>query len=118
MTDTTMYDTINNLPDLSFIGGTDKTLTFTAYSDNGIDLLNISSGSVTWFLCAYGQFSPNVLEIAGVITDANHFTVTIPATSTLSLSGKFIQQVSITDFSGKTFRPGQGIVIISPAIPT
>jgi hypothetical protein len=118
MTDTTIYDTINNLEDLIFIGGTDKVLTFTAYQTDGINLLDVISGSVTWFLCSYGEFSHNVLEIAGVITGDHTFTVTIPAASTLALSGKFIQQVSIIDFSGNTFRPGQGTVIISPAIPT
>jgi len=115
---TTSYDSLYTLAETSFVAGTDKVFTFTCYAENGIDLLNITGGSATWFLCPYGEFFANTLEIAGVLTDANHFTVTIPAASTLALSGKFIQQISITDYVGDTFRPGQGILIISPAIPT
>ena len=117
MTDTTAYDTIWTIPDLTFIGGTDKLISYTTYKENGIDLLNITGGEATWFLCPYGDFQNPVLQITGVITTANKFTVTIPYASTKSLFGKFIQQVTVTDFFGNTFRPGQGIVIITPAIP-
>jgi hypothetical protein len=121
MTSTTIYDLVNNLPTLTFVGGTDKSLIFTCYEENGLDLLNITSGTVKWLLCPYGQFSVVTLELStdtsGVtITDANHFTVTLDGADTYALSGKYIQQVDITDFDGKQFRPGQGFVLISPAI--
>lgn len=114
----TIYDTVYNLADLSFVGGTDKELTFTVYQEDGVNLCDITAGSAIWNLCRFGDFSQSVLEIAGTITDANHFTVAIPASSTLSLSGKFVQQAIVTDFEGHTFRAGQGIVLIFPAIPT
>jgi len=118
---TTAYDTINTLPDLIFIAGTDKLLTFTCYQEN-TNLLDITSGTVVWLLCPYGQFSITTLQkqTGGdgvVINTANTFQVTLNAADTLALSGKYIQQVSITDFSGNTFRPAQGVVLIQPAIP-
>jgi len=122
---TTVYDTINTLPDTSFIGGTDKTFTFTCYAENGTTNLNITSATIAWLLCPYGQFSSKTLEKGvgtgiTILSDSpysHQFTVTLDAADTLALSGKYIQQVSIIDASGKTFRPGQGVVLISPAIP-
>ena len=113
------YDTLNTLPELSFIAGTDKVLTFKCYSDLGINLLDLSGGSVvTWRLCPYGQFTIETLNIAGIITGTGTFTVTISAAQSLTLRGKYIQQVIITDAVGNTFRPAQGTVIILPAIET
>ena len=113
---TTVYETINVLPDMSFIGGTDKILEFTCYDDDGVTLLTITSGDVEWRLCPFGEFDVQTLEKTGTITTANKFTITLTAADTVNLSGKFIQQVFVTDFFGKTFVPGQGIVLISPAI--
>ena len=110
--------TIDILEDLTLIGNTDKLLTFTAYDEAG-SLLNLAGGSATWLLCPYGQFSVNILTIAGVLDPTppvNTFTVTIPAASTLSLNGKYIQQIQVTDSNGDTFRPAQGNVLIYPAV--
>ncbi len=112
------YDNLNNLSETSFIAGTDQLWTYTCYNTDGVTLLNISSGTVLWYLCPFGQFSINTLTKSGTITTANTFTVALTAADTVLLSGKFIQQPIITDFSGNTFRPGQGIVLILPAIPT
>jgi hypothetical protein len=116
MTDSTIYDSVNTLADWGFIAGTDKTLTFTAYQDNGLDLLDISTGSAKWLLCRYGDYETTVLEKSGSMS-TNSFTITLDAADTILLSGKFIQQITIIDTAGNEFRPGQGIVFISPAIP-
>jgi hypothetical protein len=116
---TTVYDDLYTLADLVFIGGTDKVLTFTCYAENGIDLLNLTSGVTSWRLCPYGEFSVNTLTKTGSISSPGTlgvFTITLDAADTLLLNGKFIQQAIIQDFSGNTFRQ-QGVVIISPAIP-
>lgn len=115
---TTSYDTLNNLDEFSFIAGTDKVLTFTCYDENALDLLNITGGSAYWWLCPFGESSVVTLSKTGNITDANTFTVTLTAADTLYLSGKYIQQTSVTDYVGNTFRAGQGTVIILPAITT
>ena len=118
MTDTTLYDTVNNLPAFSFIGGTDKILTFNAYEEDGFSPLDLTGATVNWVMCPYGEYSQKTLEISGDLsTTLTSFTVEIPAEDTLALSGKFIQQVIITDVDGNIFRPGQGEIIIIPAIP-
>ena len=116
---TTSYDTLNNLPDLVFIGGTDKVLTFACFESNGLNPLNITGGSIAWYLCPFGQFTINTLTKTGSINSPGTlgtFTVTLDTADTIVLRGKFIQQVIITDYIGNTFRPGQGIVLIQPAI--
>ena len=113
---TTAYESLNNMEELLLRAGSDKILTFVCYQENGIDLLTVAGGSAEWRLCPYGEFDVNTLTIAGSFTDANTFTVTITAALTALLSGKFTQQVIITDFSGSTFVPGQGIVFIFPKI--
>jgi len=113
---TTIYENLNNIEDLELRAGSDKVLTFLCYQEDGVNLLNITGGTASWRLCPYGEFSVNVLTIAGYIETANTFSVTITPQDTESLSGKYIQQVIITDFSGNTFIPGQGIVIIFPKI--
>lgn len=110
--------TIDILEDLTLIGGTDKILTFTVYDETS-NLLDLNGGSVTWLLCPYGSFSVNILTIAGVLDPTppvNSFTVTIPAVDTLTLNGKYIQQVVVTDSNGDTFVPAQGNILIYPAI--
>jgi hypothetical protein len=82
-----------------------------------VTLLNLAGGSATWYLTPYGD-SYNLITIVGVLDPTppvNSFTVTIPAASTLSLSGKYTQQISVTDSNGDTFRPAQGSVLIYPA---
>jgi hypothetical protein len=113
---TTSYDDLNTLTDTFFIAGTDKVFTFSAYASDGVTPLNITSATIEWTLCRFGEFNQPIITKEGVIIDAYHFTVTLDANDTFTLSGKFIQQPIITDFSGNTFRPGQGTIIILPAI--
>jgi hypothetical protein len=131
MTATTAYDSLNNLPEDSFIGGTDKTLTFSCYASDGANPNRITGATIYWRLCPYGEFGINTLEKSTETTGINmlngsggqapfnvdwEFEVELLDSDTVSLSGKFIQQVVITDYYGKTFIPGQGSVIIFPSI--
>jgi hypothetical protein len=109
------YDSLNNLSEISFVAGTEKLLTFTVYNEDGVTLLNISSGSATWKLCQYGEFQTTILTKTGTVINANQFTVLLDPVDTETLSGKYIQQIIVIDNSGKTFVPGQGIIIISPS---
>jgi len=67
MTTTNTYDILNNIADLPLIGGSDKLLTFTCYESDGVNPLNIQTGSATWRLCPYGEPSINILEKEGVL---------------------------------------------------
>jgi hypothetical protein len=115
MTDTTVYDTMNNLPDTIMMGSTSKTLTFTCYKENGLDLLDISTGVLVWSLYPYGDTSNVVIYKEGTISDSNTFVVNIePSDTPADLVGKYIQQIIVRDSEGNTFIPGQGIFIILP----
>jgi len=107
--------TITYLADETFIGGTHKTLDFLLYNEYESPLA-VAGGTLTWLLCPYGEFNQAVLQKSGVISDTYMFTVTLASSDTLTLAGKYIQQVIVTDSSGDTYRAGQGNIIILPAI--
>jgi len=113
---TTIYDELNNIPEIMLRAGSNKVLTFVCYQEDGVNLLNVTGGSLSWRLCPYGEFSVNVLTIQGVFEDSNTFSVTINPSDTEFLNGKYIQQLIITDFDEHEFIPGQGNVIIFPKI--
>ena len=106
------------LPEISFIGGTDKVLTFTTYTEDNITLLTLYGIEIEWILTYYEYKEQVVLRKTGVPININNFTVTLNYDDTISLSGKFIQQPIITDFTGNIFRPAQGTVLILPAFPS
>jgi len=124
---TTAYETLNSLPELSFIGGTKKVLTFNCYESDGVNPVLIQTGTVIWRLCPYGEFGVTTLEKTGVLLDPEggasppydiiwRFRVTLTTADTVNLSGKYIQQAVISDFFGDEYIPGQGSVIIFPSI--
>jgi hypothetical protein len=108
------YDNLNNLPEISFEAGTQKILPFTVYKENGLDPQNIISA--VWTLCPYGELQITTLTKTGTNIIINTFDIVLDSSDTETLSGKYIQQITVVDASGNTFRPGQGTVIISPAI--
>lgn len=111
------YATINSLEEFGFIAGTDYEITFNVFESNGVTPLDMGGATVYWTLAPYGQTSYNVLQITGVITDVGVFIVSVPSESTSTLSGKFIHQPVIVSFAGSKYRPGQGILLLSPRIP-
>jgi len=110
------YNQINSLEEFSFIAGTDYTLTFNVYEEDGVTPQNIGGASVKWVLSPYGQ-SYNALQIDADLLDDYSFEVVIPAASTANLSGKYIHQPVITSFYDEEFRPAQGVVLILPQTP-
>jgi hypothetical protein len=112
----TNYAQINSLAEFAFIAGTDYTLSFTVYDEDGTTPQDIGGATVTWTLSPYGQ-NYNVLEITGTITGTSTFDVVIPASSTETLSGKYLQQMTIDSFYSQRFRPAQGIILILPRTP-
>lgn len=110
-----LYKEINNLEEFAMIAGTDYTLVFTVYDQDGV-LQNIGGATVKWTLSPFGQ-STNILQINGTILDDNRFEVVIPAASTQNLSGKYTQQPVIRSFYGQQFIPAQGTILIIPQTP-
>ena len=118
------YNDINNLEELSLIAGTKYDLTFSIYQ-NG-ELISLIGATVNWILSHYGS-TEEVLTKAGTIllttmspfgTSSLGVEIILEPEDTINLRGKFIQQLSITDFDGSTFIPVQGVVTILPAIGT
>jgi len=109
----TIYDSLDVFCPLMFTAGINKSLHFTAYNADGT-LWNISGATIHWYLCRYGETNTKILDIEGVLDGANAFYVYLTPEDTLTLYGKYVQQVKITIGDG-TWRLGQGIVIVSPA---
>ena len=109
------YDTIFELDEIGFVGGTDKVFTFTAYSEDGSSLLNISGANIRWELFLSEDYSKAILSKTGLITGTHTFTVSIENTDTQYLYGEFVQKVTITDYAGQIFIY-QGKVTISELI--
>lgn len=102
------------LKEISIDGGSTQDFVFAVYDGYG-NPVSLSGGTETWYLSHFSDTSTAVLTIAGTSGSAiNIFKVHIPATSTLNLSGKFIQQYVLTDSSGSSHR-SSGIVSISQA---
>jgi hypothetical protein len=107
------YSNLNNLPETTFEAGGEQVLTFTLYDESEIDSLN--AVSATWQLCPYGDFKTISVAIEETDIDDPMFTISISPDQTIALSGKYIQQVLVTDEDDNTFITGQGIVIITPS---
>jgi hypothetical protein len=112
-----LYSQINALEEIAFIGGTDFTLEFGVFEEDGVTPIDLSGATIKWVLCPYGQSDYNVLTKTGVMTSTNVFEVTLEKVDTQLLSGKYIHQPVVTSFLGKEYRPSQGTILIQPAIP-
>ena len=110
----TTYAQINSLDEFSFIGGTDQTLEFTVYDQNGI-AANLAAATCSWKLAPYGEPESTTLTKSGSVIATNIFQVYIPASDTLALEGKFMHQPIII-LAGNEYRSQQGIINISAAI--
>jgi hypothetical protein len=80
--------------------------------------VDLNAATLSWKLAYYGSGdavltksgSPAIVYSGSPI---NQFTVNLVAGDTSGSSGKFIQQYTVVDFSGNTFRPSQGIINIA-----
>lgn len=108
------YSDVYALAEMSFIAGNDYTLFFKITDENG-NPGNVSGASFVWYLADFDQRAEPQLTYPGEIIAADEIKVVIPSEDTLNLSGRFVQQISISE-SGKQYRPLQGIVVILPAI--
>jgi hypothetical protein len=117
----TIYDTVNDLPDMSMVAGETKELTFNLYDELGIPL-DLTGNTFFWGLLEYNHtvHEQYVTEKFVTILPTCNVTLNLSYLDTLYLSGKYIQQCFImyTDNNGKTVcYAHQGNVIIFPTFP-
>jgi len=106
------------LEQIQFIGGSTMMLEYSVYDSDGLPV-DLNGATCQMKLRRYGSFgSDAVLTKDGTIitsTDNNVFQVILSTADTLSLYGKFTQQVIVTDMSSKQFR-FQGIIVIDKSV--
>jgi hypothetical protein len=114
---TTDYSLINTLEETQFFANSDFTFYYTFKQADGVNAFDLTGAVVTLVLCLFGQPETTVLQKAATITTAanGECNVALLPADTLNFSGRYTQQPVIVK-GGKTYRPGQGQVFISPAI--
>ena len=111
------YKQLNLLDEFSFVAGTPFTLTYTVYDEDGATPLDLASSTTKLYVSPYGQLNYVAIEVAGVVSvTPGVFTVTLTTAHTSALSGLFVQQPAVIDFTGEEFRLGQGNFIIEQRI--
>lgn len=111
-----LYQQINALEEFAFIAGTNFTLYFDVFEQDGVTPLDMNGGTFKWVLTPYGE-TINILEKEGTITDVGEANVELETNDTLLMSGKYIHQPVIISFSGQEYRPSQGVILIQQATP-
>ena len=111
---------IFDLPDYTFIGGSNQNLIFYVNDANG-NPVNISTAqSITWKMANWGSGSSILTKSGSYISSGsshNSFIVNLLPADTLSLStDKFWHEYTIVDFSGSSICPSAGVINIIRAI--
>jgi hypothetical protein len=113
----TAYDTVYNLPEISFIAGTDKILNFTAYDYTGHTLQSLWGCILQLKLYHFEEFLDfPELEIDATLVDKNNFYFYLSYTDTLHLDGKYVQKIYTTDFANHMFISASGMITVIPNI--
>lgn len=110
------YNNTDYLEDTSFIAGSYFILEFELWLEGG-QILETGGSTMMWLLSPYGQPEICLLEKRAASSGSGVYTINLESSDTATLGGTYLQQVEITDVSGKKHRPAQGIIIIRKAIP-
>ena len=113
----TAYDRLNSMEDIEFIAGTQYTLYFEMFEEDGVTVLDITAATVSVRVSYLGQPETAVIDQSGTITDATNglWNAVLATADTEGLYGVFVVQPYITDFGGDVF-PAQGKLVILPKI--
>lgn len=120
-----MINNIYTMPQIDMLGGDCDSLLFTIKRPDGRPL-DISTMTLKFSVINYSnQFGTPVLEFEKTGTPVfndelklkSDFKVDLKITDTIHLYGKYIYQISITDFQGDV-KSLQGIIIITKNIAT
>ena len=109
--------TINNytLPEISFIGGSYQYLNYNVFDINN-QPIDLNGATCIMKLRQYGNFGDSaILTKIGNVVSQNSFQIVLSTEDTISIYGKYVQQIIVIDSGGKEFR-FQGIIFIEKAI--
>lgn len=121
---TLTYTDIISLDETSFIAGTKMIFTFPVYQND--ELISLLGATASWSLSYFGT-EKEILTKTGTIllttltssgASSLGVEIVLEPSDTINLWGKFIQQLTLTDFYESSFIPAQGVIIILPAIGT
>ena len=104
------------LPTISFVGGETQILSFNAYFNNSTQPFSVAGCTARFSVVNYlNRFGTPVIikTMSAASGESNVLTVTLSSSDTLSLSGKYIYQISIKDGSGNADIPKQGLMYIT-----
>jgi hypothetical protein len=111
----TDYCLLTSISEMAITAGATTTEIFTLYDEYGANPISISSGTLV--LCPYGKISEGDISASFNGTPStNTISFVLSSSITANLSGKYIQQITITDTFGNVFVPAQGTILIQPAI--
>lgn len=106
---------VNQLGEFALIAGTSETLEFYYYYSDGTPL-DLESATAKWRLCRVGQPDVAVLDLPCDIFNGNGVVVKLDSVHTQNLSGKYIQQPVLIDYSGEEYVFQQGVITFIPKI--
>lgn len=112
-----MYTNFYTLPEVSFVGGATQELKFNLKDESGNNF-DADDCTANFSICDYSTRDVGAGSIVSIspTLSGSLLTVTIPASDTVNLSGKYIYQITIKDAGGETLEfqiPNQGIMYIA-----
>ena len=113
-----MQTKLTTMPEWDFVGGETQKRTFTIYKPSGI-AYDIPNGTASLSIVDFVNRDsyPLLEKQSSVAADANgkscKVAFSLSPSDTLSLSGKYIYQVTIKDGNGNASIPYQGIMVIA-----
>lgn len=104
---------IYELESKAFVGGQHEPLRFSFIGDDNLPI-DISGTNATWTLSNInGTIKYTQLRKEGIMSGIYAFVVYLEEVDTKSLSGKYLQQITINDQTGRPIRIAQGILKIN-----
>lgn len=111
------------LPSITFVGGETQNLSFHTYSYYGKKPFNLAGCTCNFSVVSFNNKNgvviiskPMQIASGGDAEQDNVLQVTLTSQETVSLAGKYIYQITITDIDGESEIPNQGILFITKNI--
>ena len=104
---------VYTLPEISFVGGATQDFIFTCYYYNDKEEYDLTGCTVVFSVIDYVNKNGTPLLSKTMTISGSNASVTLAASETVDLFGKFIYQITVTGTDGTVDIPGQGILHIA-----